>query len=122
MWVALALLALFAALIAWATGELLSIDAGESRVAHALWVAPTAASTPLGPLTGAIARRGQSCCLAWALQLLGPAAALLAAGVLPQLLPPARARAWRLVRLAAWGLGWFAWFASGIASLGHALE
>jgi hypothetical protein len=121
-WVALTLLALFTALTAWATGELLSADAGDPPHEHALHVALTAVSTPLGPFTGAIAREFHSGCLANSMSLLPYAAALLAAGVLPQLLPPASARPWRVLRLVVWALGWFAWFASGILSLGHALE
>ena len=121
-WVALSLLALFTALTASATGELLTADAGDPSYEHTLRVALTAASTPLGPFTGAIARKLQSCCLANSMSLFPYATALLATGVLLQLLPPASARPSRLLRLTVWGLGWFAWFASGLLSLGHALD
>ena len=89
---------------------------------HARRVVLTTAATIAGPMTGAIARGGQSCCTEWSLSLLPWAAALLLAAVLAQL-APIPDRAWpRLARHAAWALGWLGWFASGIVSLLHALS
>lgn len=82
----------------------------------------TTAATLLGPFTGAIAREWQSCCAENSWGLLPWAGAELAVGLLIQVVPLPSGRWWERLRLVAWSLGWFAWFASGILSLGHALE
>lgn len=63
-----------------------------------------------GPMTGAICRRFQSCCLQASLSLLPYAAAGLLVGVLFQWLPLPSRLGWQVLRLSAWGLGWFVWF------------
>ena len=76
----------------------------------------------IGPLTRAIARNGQSCCLGFSLRLAlfcGPALTL---GILAQLVPVPLARGREAVRLAAWTAGWLVWLLAGPASLLHALS
>ena len=116
-WTFAALFAAFSALTCWATNVLL--DAGPH---HTRYVILTTAATLLGPFTGAIARRSQSCCLAFSWSLLPYAGAALAVCMAVQLAPLPSGRWWERLRLLAWSAGWFAWFASGIVSLGHALE
>lgn len=75
-----------------------------------------------GPMTGAIAREGQSCCLENSISLLPVSGAILAGGVLLSFVPLPLGAQIRWPRILAWGLAWFGWFASGILSLLHALE
>ncbi len=82
----------------------------------------TTLGTITGPMTGAISRRCQSCCLQASLTLLPYAAAGLLLGSLFQGLPLPHSANWQVLRLGAWGLGWFVWFGSGIVSFGHALS
>jgi len=82
----------------------------------------TTAGTITGPMTGAICRRFQSCCLQASLTLLPFAALGLIAGVVFQAVPLPRRSLWQAVRLAVWGAGWFVWFGSGIVSFAHALS
>lgn len=75
-----------------------------------------------GPLTGALCRGLQSCCFANSVSML------------PWFLPPLllafaiqicwrpRTQTGEAVRLAAWGCGWFVWFAGGWLSFAHALS
>ncbi len=85
-------------------------------------VAATTAGTILGPMTGAISRGFQGCCLAFSLGLLPYGLAALAVATLAQLAAPGRAAWWRVFRLILWGIGWFVWFGLGIVSFGHALS
>jgi hypothetical protein len=107
----------FTALTCWATSSLLS--AGPH---HTKFVIVTAASTLLGPLTGGISRGWQSCCAANSLSLLPYSGGALAVCLLIQFAPLPNGRWWARLRLLAWTAGWLVWFASGIVSLGHALE
>lgn len=85
-------------------------------------VAMTTLGTITGPMTGAICRRFQSCCLQVSLSLLPYAGAGLLIGVLFQWLPLPSHMGWQVLRLSVWGLGWFVWFGSGIVSFAHALS
>jgi hypothetical protein len=85
-------------------------------------VAITTLSTMTGPMTGAISRRFQSCCLHASLMLLPYAATGLIAGIAFQAFPLPHRAVWQAVRLSVWGLGWFVWFGSGIVSFAHALS
>ena len=87
-----------------------------------LKVAATTAGTVLGPMTGAIARDFQSCCLESSLRLLPVCLGALAGAVLVQLIVRPRGRWRNILRLTAWATGLFAWFAGGIVSFGHALS
>ena len=102
--------------IAW------SVRAAYGPPERLLWMV---LSVPLGPLTGAVVRgwprdSTDSCCIDNAFSLLPWHAFLLALAVLLQWAgsarPPGR------IRLTIWILGWSAWYAGGILSLGHSLE
>jgi hypothetical protein len=85
-------------------------------------VLPAPLATITGRFTGAIARRGQSCCLGFSLRpalFCGPALAL---GMLAQLVPVPFARGREAMRLAAWTAGWLVWLLAGPASLLLALS
>ncbi len=82
----------------------------------------TTVGTISGPMTGAISRRFQSCCLESSLALLPYAAAGLLFGTAFQCLPLPNCRGWETLRLSLWGLGWIVWFGSGIVSFAHALS
>jgi hypothetical protein len=85
-------------------------------------VAATTAGVVLGPMTGAICRDFQGCCLRFSLMLMPYCLAGLAAGVVVQLAVPARGWFTRTVRVVAWALGLIVWFGGGIVSFGHALS
>lgn len=82
----------------------------------------TTLGTIAGPMTGAISRRFQSCCLQASLSLLPFAAAGLLIGGLFQAIPFRQHIGWQFLRLGVWGCGWFVWFGSGIVSFAHALS
>ncbi len=82
----------------------------------------TTLGTITGPMTGAICRRFQGCCLEASLSLLPYAAVGLIFGGLFQGLPLPQRVGWQSLRLGVWGLGWLVWFASGIVSFAHALS
>lgn len=75
-----------------------------------------------GPFTGAIARHFQSCCLQFSWCLFPFCVAFLGAGVVFQLLPLPITRFERGIRMAAWCVGWFGWFAGVPISFMHALS
>lgn len=84
----------------------------------------TALATLLGPMTGAISRGLQRCCLQFSLQLLPyflpfPAAAFLAALLAN---PGAETASMQRFRFSLWIAAWFAWFCGGLFSFGHALS
>ncbi len=85
-------------------------------------VVMTTLGTISGPMTGAISRRYQSCCLQASLSLLPFAAAGLVMSVGFQWLPLPHHWGWQMLRLGVWGLGWVVWFGSGIVSFAHALS
>ena len=75
-----------------------------------------------GPLAGAIARPGSSCCVANSWALLPACAAVLGAAIAVQFLPLRASRLSDAIRLVAWTLGWFCWFGGAALSLLHAME
>jgi hypothetical protein len=116
-------LAVFAHLTFLATWSLLSRPGIPPRI-DGDWlfaVARTTLATIAGPMTGAVARDCQGCCLKASLDLRAFVGPVLLAAIGLQLVP-LRGRIWSVTRLGVWSLGWFAWFGSGIVSLGHALE
>ena len=88
---------------------------------HDLRVLQTTLGTLTGPLTGAIARGFQRCCLKFSLSLMVFCAPILSAGILAQFMGPLGGKKTRIVRMSLWILGWLAWFLGGIVSFGHAL-
>lgn len=115
--VAFVLWACAAVLMLWAVAMGLDDAAEQPRT-----VAATVAGVALGPMTGAISRGFQDCCLAFSLSLLPYCLAALAVAVGVQLaLPPSPA--WLgPVRLLAWIVGLVVWFGGGLLSLLHALS
>lgn len=81
----------------------------------------TTAATPLGPMTGAISRGGQSCCLAASLSLLAYCGPALGIAALIQCIDFPNTRWIRGGKLVAWAAGLLVWFGGGILSLGHAV-
>ncbi len=82
----------------------------------------TTLGTITGPLTGAISRGFQGCCLRFSLLVMAYCAPVLLVGVVLQFIRTPDWRWLRIARLVLWTLGWFVWFAGGILSFGHALS
>jgi hypothetical protein len=85
-------------------------------------LAATTAGTVLGPMTGAICRDFQGCCLRNSLMLMPWCLGGLATGVVVQLAVPGRGWLTQSVRVVAWVAGLIIWFGGGIVSFGHALS
>ncbi len=89
---------------------------------HDRRVLVTTACTLSGPLTGAIARDMQSCCLEVSMSILFVTGPLLLIGVLATNFGP-RERKWvRVMHLTLWILGWTLWYFGGLFSFAHALS
>jgi hypothetical protein len=85
--------------------------------------APAVASAVIiGPFTGAMARNWQGCCTEFSLWLLPWAIGFLGIGIGTQFLPLPPRRWSRALKLIAWGIGVFGWYATGIFSFLHALN
>ena len=82
----------------------------------------TTVATITGPFVGAIARRGQGCCLEFSIFLATLCGPVLALGLLAQVVRFPFRRGRRTARLLLWGLGWFIWFGGGVFSFTHALN
>ena len=84
----------------------------------------TVSVTLFGPMTGAISRGFQDCCLDFSLRLLLFFAPALLVGILSQLAFNRRpaGKVGSSIRLVLWTAGWLLWFFSGIISFGHALS
>lgn len=112
-------------LIIWAGFTALTYQitaAGIDRGAeHDRQVAVTTCCAFLGPMTGAISRNWQSCCLANSLGLLPYCGASLAMAIVPQFLRLSICGA-GYIRMSLWIFGWFGWFAGGPVSFLHALN
>ena len=85
-------------------------------------VALTTAGTVLGPMTGAISRDFQGCCLKASLDLMPYCLGGLLTGLAVQLVVPARGIFTGTFRVSAWVMGLFAWFGGGMVSFAHALS
>jgi hypothetical protein len=85
-------------------------------------VTTTTLMTISGPLTGAVSRDLQHCCLTYSVSLLPWCLPpMIAAFALQQFWRP-QSRIGEGVRVAAWGLGWAGWFFAGFVSFAHALS
>lgn len=89
---------------------------------HNRLVLLTTCATPLGPMTGAISRSCQSCCLSNSLSLLPYCGAFLAIGTIFQFIKLPVRRGAATVRLTIWVVGLLGWFLGGIVSFAHALN
>lgn len=87
-----------------------------------LKLAAVTAGTALGPMTGAISRGFQSCCLTFSLRLLPVCLGALLGTILVQVIVPPIGWWRRTIRLLAWIGGLLMWFGGGIISLAHALS
>jgi hypothetical protein len=74
-----------------------------------------------GPLTGAISRGFQSCCLTASLTLMAYCGPVLLIGCLMQFIRLPQGKLAPVVRMVFWILGWLVWFTGGLLSLAHAL-
>ena len=86
-----------------------------------LTVAATVAGSALGPMSGAISRGLQPCCLAFSLSLMPICLAALAVATAVQVVWLPEVSWWRVGRLVVWSAGLLLWFGGGILSLAHAL-
>jgi hypothetical protein len=101
----------------------LIVSSGLDHAREQLWTVVTVtAASVLGPMTGAISRGFQGCCLQASLSLLPYCFSGLAVGTLTQVVWHPQAMWLRVVRLAIWASGIFVWFAGGIISFFHALS
>jgi hypothetical protein len=89
---------------------------------HNRLVALTTLGTILGPMTGAISRDLQSCCLRVSLTLLPYCGALLMIGTIPLFIRLPFQRGAAALRMALWVIGLLGWFLGGLLSFGHALS
>ena len=94
------------------------VDDGCDRNARVL---QATMGTITGPLTGAVARGFQGCCLGFSLSVMAYCAPVLLIGVMLQFVGSSERKWLRIVRMAFWILGWLVWFAGGLLSFGHAL-
>lgn len=85
-------------------------------------IAVTTVSTILGPMTGAIARHGESSCLAFSLSLLPVCLGALLFAILVQLFVAPEKLLRLSLRWSSWCIGLAVWFGGGVLSLGQALS
>jgi hypothetical protein len=95
---------------------------GIEQYDHNKLVFLTTLGTILGPMTGAISRDCQSCCLAFSLSLLPYCGAILVLGTAPLFIKLPFKRGASVLRMALWIVGLLGWFLGGIVSYGHALN
>jgi hypothetical protein len=109
------LLALFTMVTFQATGGL---NNGRQSGVHTL---EATAGAITGPLTGAISRGFQSCCLRASLTVMAYCAPVLLIGLVMQFIRLPEGKLAHVMRMAFWILGWLVWFLGGLLSLAHAL-
>jgi hypothetical protein len=117
---------LLALLVVWVCFTVLTCLIAEGGIDrqpdHNRLVFWTTFSTPLGPMTGAISRRCQSCCLANSLALLPYCGTFLAMGTICQFFNLPIRRGAGAIRMTLWVLGLLGWFLGGPISFLHALN
>ena len=111
-----ALLAAFTVLTFLATNA--GVDRGSDHNARVL---QATLGTISGPLTGAISRGFQGCCVRFSLIVMAYCAPLLLLGVGLQFVGSSEHRWLRITQMALWIVGWLVWFLGGMLSFGHAL-
>jgi len=89
---------------------------------HNRLVLRTTCATALGPMTGAISRGCQSCCLRNSLGLLPYCGLALTLGIMPQFIRLRIRHGAKAMRLVAWNFGLLGWFLGGPVSFLHALN
>ena len=94
---------------------------GIDQYNHNRLVALTTCGTILGPITGAISRNCQDCCLQFSLGLLPYCLAFLILGTIPSFLRLPFQSGASALRMIFWILGLLGWFLGGIVSFAHAL-
>ena len=113
-------------LIIWLLFSALTYRIADSGISsgsdHNRLVFATTLGTILGPMTGAISREWQGCCLNFSLSLLPYCGAALAVGAIALFVKLPFQRGAEIVRMCLWVAGLCAWFAGGIVSFGHALS
>ena len=111
------MLAVFMALTFLITNA--GVDDGPRHIAFVLL---TTLGTITGPLTGAISRGFQGCCLRFSFTVMAYCAPFLLIGVAAQFVRLPERKWLRVTRMCAWTAGWLVWFMGGILSFGHALS
>ncbi len=94
----------------------------DDNAEHTTRVIKTTLGTITGPMTGAIARDFQSCCVDFSLSLMGFCAPLLTLTILAQFIRLPEKKWIAITRISLWITGWLIWFLGGVASFGHALS
>ena len=114
------------ALVLWLGFSILTLAimlaASDNTSDRPLTIAATTACTALGPMTGAVSRDFQGCCLEFSLWLLPYCLAGVLLAVLVQVLVPPSGPWLRALRLLVWVAGLLIWFGGGVVSFGHALS
>ncbi|MFM8496292.1 MAG: hypothetical protein ACKOEM_12320 [Planctomycetia bacterium] len=112
----------FALWLAFAALTLVILLRGLDHAAQRpLTVAATVAGSVLGPMSGALSRGLQPCCLAFSLSLMPFCLAALAVATAAQVVRLPEVSWVRITRLAIWAAGLILWFGGGIVSFAHAL-
>jgi hypothetical protein len=109
-------------LIPFTSQTYLAVRSGSPSDVRDRPVALTTLATITGPFVGAIARNGQSCCLAFSLRLGAIAGPVLALGLIAQVVPLPFGRGERTMQIGLWTLGWLVWLMSGQVSFLHAFS
>jgi len=112
-----------AMLVVFTVLTFLMTNAGVDKGAdHNTRVVQSTVGTITGPLTGAISRGFQGCCLRFSLTVMAYCAPMLLVGVATQFIGLSDRKWLRVMRMVLWVLGWLVWFMGGILSFGHALS
>jgi hypothetical protein len=112
----------FALWLAFAALTLVIVLNGLDQAAQRpLTVAATVVGSALGPMSGAISRGMQPCCLAFSWSLMPLCLSALAVATAAQLVWLPEFSWMKAVRLAVWAAGLMLWFGGGIVSFAHAL-
>lgn len=112
---------LFCLLVPSSVLTYLAVSSGSSGDVRDRRVAFATASTITGPFVGAIARKGQSCCVENSIALATVAGPILVLCLIAQAVPIRPRRVERATRLILWTGGWIIWLFAGHVSLLHAL-